>query len=93
MKQHYDRVVRPTTFDPGDLVRYYYPRKLKGRSRKWSRYYVGPYRIVKRVNDVNYMIRLNDRTRAIIVHVNKLKPYYEFSRSSEERGPYVHTRH
>jgi len=92
-KQHYDRVVRPTTFDPGDLVRYYYPRKLKGRSRKWSRYYVGPYRIVKRVNDVNYMIRLNDRTRAIIVHVNKLKPYYEFSRSSEERGPYVHTRH
>jgi len=81
-KQHYDRVVRPTTFESGDLVRYYYPRKLKGRSPKWSRYYVGPYRIVKRVNDVNYVIRLNDRTRTIIVHVNKLKPYYEFSGSN-----------
>ena len=82
MKQHYDRVVRPTTFEPGDLVRYYYHRKLMGRSPKWSRYYVGPYRIVKRVNDVNYVIRLNDRTRTIIVHVNKLKPYYEFSGSN-----------
>ena len=75
MKQQYDRVVRPATFEPGDPVRYYYPRKLKGRSRKWPRYYV------KRVNDVNYVIRLNDRARAIIVHVNKLKPYYEYSGS------------
>ena len=82
MKQHYDRVVRPTTFEPGDLVRHYYRRKLKGISPKWSRYYVGPYLIVKRVNDVNYVIHLNDRTRAIIVHVNKLKPYYEFSGSN-----------
>jgi len=78
MKQQYDRVVRPTTFEPGDWVMYYYPRKLKGRSPMWSRYYVGPYRVVKRLNDVNYVIRLHDRTRAIIVHVNKLKLYYEF---------------
>jgi len=82
MKQQYDRVVRPTTFEPGDQVMYYYPRKLKGRSPKWSRYYVGPYRVVKRLNDVNYVIRLHDRTRAIIVHVNKLKRCYEFPGSN-----------
>ena len=75
MKQQYDRAVRPITFEPDDQVMYYYPRKLKGRSPKWSRYYVGPYRIVKRLNDMNYVIRLSDRTRAIVVHVNKLKPY------------------
>ena len=82
MKQQYDRVVRPTTFEPGDQVMYYYPRKRKGRSPKWSRYYVGPYRVVKRLNDVNYVIRLHDRTRAIIVHVNKLKRCYEFPGSN-----------
>ena len=81
MKQQYDGAVRPVTFAPGDLVTHYYPRKLKGRSPKWSRYYVGPYRIVKRVNDVNYVIRLNDRARAITVHVNKLRLYYEYSGS------------
>ena len=70
MKQQYDGVVRPATFEPDDLVRYYYPRKLKGRSPKWSRYYVGPYRIVKRVNDV---IRLNDRARAITDKQTKTK--------------------
>jgi len=61
---------------------YYYPRKLKGRSPKWYRYYVGPYRVVKRLNDVTYMMRLHDRTRAIIVHVNKLKPCYKFPGSN-----------
>ena len=80
MKQHYDRVVRPITFEPGDLIRYYYPRKLKGRRLKWSRYYVGPYRIVKRVNDVNYVIRLNDPARATNVHVNILR-IVEYSES------------
>ena len=43
MKQHYDRVVRPTPFELNDLVRYYCPRKLKGRSPKWSQYYVCMY--------------------------------------------------
>ena len=79
MKRAYDRVVKPVMFNEGDQVMYFYPRKYKGRSPKWSRFYVGPYTVIKRVNDVNYVIRLNGRSKPIIVHVNKLKPQFEFS--------------
>jgi len=57
MKCQYDRIVKLVVFKEGDQVMYYYPRKRKGRSPKWSRFYAGPYTVLKRVNDVNYTIR------------------------------------
>ena len=38
----------------------------------------GPYRVVRKLNDVNYVIQLTAKSRAIIVHVNKLRSYKEF---------------
>ena len=45
MKKNYDINVKSNTFQKGQLVLYYYPRRYQGRSPKWSRVYNGPFRI------------------------------------------------
>jgi len=77
-KRLYDACVRPVVFEVGELVWYFCPRSQRGTSPKWNRFYSGPHEIVRKVNDVNYAIRLRARKRSIIVHVNKLKKYKEF---------------
>jgi len=78
MKGSYDAAVKPVEFQVDDLVWYFCPRSRPGTSPKWTRFYSGPYRVVRRVNDVNYVIQLTPRSRQIIVHVNKIKRYQEF---------------
>jgi hypothetical protein len=76
MKRDYDASVRSKAFRANDLVWYYYPRRYKGRSSKLSRYYVGPYRIVAVLNDVNYVLKATPRSKAVIAHIEKLRFYY-----------------
>ena len=78
-KARYDMKVRPVTFENGSLVWLYCLRRLPGTSAKWTRCYSGPYTVIRRVNDVNYVVQLSPRSRMQIVHLNKLKKY--------EQGP------
>jgi len=78
MKGSYDAAVKPVEFRVDDLVWYFCPRSRPGTSPKWTRFYSGPYRVVRRVNDVNYVIQLTLRSHQIIVHINKIKRYQEF---------------
>jgi hypothetical protein len=61
-------------FEVGDLVRYYY---LPLRNvNKFALPWVGPYRITRKVGDVDYQIELvSDPGRVKVVHVDDLKPY------------------
>jgi hypothetical protein len=76
MKRSYDANVRLKAFVPSQFVLYYYPRRVKGRSPKWSRSYTGPFRIESAINDVNFVLRKTPRSRPIITHVDKLRKYY-----------------
>ena len=73
MKRYYDAAVKGTDFQPGQYVLFYYPRRRQGKSLKLSRLNVGPYRVVKRLNAVNYIIMLTPRSKPLIAHVDKLK--------------------
>ena len=75
MKKNYDARVHETTFTVGQFVLYYYPRRYKGRSPKLSRPNIGPFRVLQRINSVNYIIALTPKSRRIIVHIDKLKPW------------------
>jgi len=77
-KRAYDVAVKPVSFQPGDMVWYFCPRARLGTSPKWTRFYKGPYQVIKRINDINYVIRATAKSRPIIVHVNKLRAYREF---------------
>jgi hypothetical protein len=76
MKRAYDANVTKRSFTVGQFVWYYYPRTPIGHAVKWQRFYAGPYRVERVINDVNYVIRRTPRARPITVHVDKLKLFY-----------------
>jgi len=56
-KTSYDAPVKAIQFKSGDSVWFFSPRKKQGLSRKWQLRTVGPYKVVHRVNWVNYVIQ------------------------------------
>jgi hypothetical protein len=74
-KRRYDAIVTQKAFGVNGFVWYYYQRRYQGRSSKWRRYYVGPYRVEKILNDVNYLIRKTTISKAIVSHVDMLRKY------------------
>ena len=75
MKRYYNVGVKPKTFQPNDLVYYYYPRKYVGRTPKWNRVYADVYLVEKRINDAVYVIRKSPNSRQVVANVDKLKSY------------------
>ena len=75
MKKNYNKRVKQQEFLPGMFVWYYYPRKYSQRSQKWSKFYTGPYRIQKRLNDVNFVIKKTPKSKSFVVHIDKLRSY------------------
>jgi len=75
MKRNYDAKVRDKDYAVGQFVLFYYPRRYRGRNPKLARQNIGPFRILRRLNDVNFVIAMTPRSRQMIVHIDKLKPW------------------
>lgn len=60
-------------YDPGDCAWYLHERRTSGISPKLQMAYVQCV-ILRKVNDVNYLIRLKEGTDCV-VHHDKLKKY------------------
>ncbi|XP_068228003.1 uncharacterized protein [Palaemon carinicauda] len=79
MKSNYDIKSRCREFSPGDRVLVLLP--LPGNTLKAQ--FSGPWRILKKMSEVNYLVETPGRRRkSQHCHINMLKPYV--SRSSEE---------
>jgi hypothetical protein len=76
-KTRYERRRRSVNFAVGDLVLIYRPIRKKGRSTKFLHRYFGPYKIVRRVSDLNYIVEplRGRRKKQDCVHVSHLKPF------------------
>ena len=72
-KDYYDLRVKQTTYEVGQWVYLYVPRRRQGLSYKWQRLYTGPHLIVEKMGPVNYRIQQNRRAKSQIVHVDKIK--------------------
>ena len=59
----------------GDAVWYYFPKRKVGFNPKLQRPWKGPYSVVEQFNDVLFRIQSGQRTKPIVVHHEKLKPY------------------
>ena len=75
MKTKYNLDATATRLDVGSQVWLYRPRRKKRLSPKLAKNWVGPYVIVKRINDLVYRIQLTDRCKAMVVHRNRLRRY------------------
>ena len=75
-KNEYNIKVKELTFNVGDWVWYFYPRRYVQRSPKWSKNYDGPFLVTKVIPPSDYVIQRSQRSLPQVVHGNKLKLCY-----------------
>ncbi|KAK3705767.1 hypothetical protein QZH41_000594, partial [Actinostola sp. cb2023] len=86
-KDAFDKGVRHTVYEPGDLVLRYSPQLTPGEASKFHRNWQGPYTIVERITEITYRIRKldnNTRRKTLVVHFNNLRLY---KRKTEAQAP------
>ena len=69
------RQTNAISFKEGDQVWLYNPQRKKDRSPKLQRDWEGPYRVIKKINDVVYRIQKGPRLKMKVVHSNRLAKY------------------
>lgn len=72
MKAQYDVRANHGGFVEGDLVWLYNPQRKKRLSPKLIPVWEGPYKIIKKINDVVYRIQRSSRSKMKVVHLNRL---------------------
>ena len=74
MKVWYDRKAKSRCFEPGDRVLVLFPVVGNPLQAKYS----GPYKVVKKISDTNYLVKTPDRRKETqMCHINMLKAYHE----------------
>ena len=74
MKILYDRKSQNRVFKPGDKVLVL----LSVQGNTLQARYHGPYKVLKRIGDLDYIIETPDRRKSTqLCHVNMVKPYFE----------------
>ena len=74
-KRRYDQRVHAVHFPLNSYVWFFCPRLTAGRGRKFKRLTDGPFRIVRILNEVNYVIQKVPGGRLQICHVDRLIRY------------------
>ena len=73
-KRNYDVRANEHPYEPGDLVWTVNKSRKKGRCPKMQMRWLGPLVVLKRLNDVTYQVKMNERDLKII-HYDLLKPF------------------
>jgi hypothetical protein len=74
-KKKYDKTVKPLVLHEGDVVRLKRESLKPGEYRKWSLLYEGPFIVVEKLSDVNYIIQRHPAGERRTVHVDRLKRF------------------
>jgi hypothetical protein len=80
-KEYYDKGTKLRVFQPGDMV---YLREMVRRKRECPKFRIrwkGPYTVIKRLSDLNYLVRVK-RGKEIVVNLNKMKRCWREGSSS-----------
>ncbi len=74
-KNNYDKNSLSRDFTTGDKVLLYDESVRRGRSKKLTSLWIGPYTIVEKLSDVNYVIQKGNKKQT--VHANRLKHFHD----------------
>ena len=89
----YNRKVKPRSFNTGDKVRIFYPRKRVGRTPKWQSFYRTEGHVLQKINDATYVVSSPQWRENKVVHVDKLRPILTFPSGDCNRMCAVHVPH
>jgi len=78
-KDRYDSNHRHVEFRPGDQVKVFTPIRKIGRSDKLLLRWFGPYYILEKKGEVDYLVQMGKtaNSKKDIVHVSRIAPYYD----------------
>jgi hypothetical protein len=74
-KEQYDKGTKLIVFQPGEMIYLHEMIKGKGGCPKFRIRWRGPYEVIRRLSDLNYLVRVT-RNKEIVVNVNKMKKYF-----------------
>jgi len=72
-KIRYDAKAKAPDFRPNDIVWLYNPKKIQGFTTKLQTNWEGPYKVIKRINDVVIQIQKSPQSRGKTVHADRLR--------------------
>ena len=72
----YNKKVHGPSYNENDYILLHYPVTTKGNSPKLSSPWRGPYSILKCINDANYKIEELSTQKQLVVHYDRIKPYF-----------------
>jgi hypothetical protein len=73
-----DKKIKTRHFEVNDLVYLYWPVTKPGLTRKFRKSWSGPYKIIRKISELNYEI-VDQMDKKQIVHMNRLKRSYDQS--------------
>lgn len=71
-KRRYDHRVKPVKFHTGLFVWHFCPRRRPKLGRKWQLLTDGPYKITRKINDVNFVLQKSPRSKQFVTHVDRM---------------------
>jgi hypothetical protein len=83
-KQNYDKkVYDERKFNVNDLVLVHNTQSKVGQTPKFIRNWLGPYRILKIINEIDFVLQNVANHKQVQVHYNRLKKFNQFEITSE----------
>ena len=78
MKTTYDKNSKSTSFEVGQKVWVFNPKRTTGLSPKLQHKYHGPYRLTEKLSDVNFQLTdLQNKIISTSIHVNRFKHWVD----------------
>jgi hypothetical protein len=74
-KEYYDRKHKQVDFHVNDLVMIYFPATKIGKTYKFLAKWDGPYKVLAKINDVNYRVASLAQDKILAVHVQRMLKY------------------
>ena len=76
MKTNYDASIKPKQFNMGSFVLLFHPPKKKNVFGRWRVAWKRPFRIIKKLNESNYVVQCSVRSQSFVVHGDRLRLYH-----------------
>jgi hypothetical protein len=74
-KTRYDHRIKEVQFAEGEFVWFSTPRRKPGIGKKWQLTTTGPYKIIQKLSQVNFIIQKTPTSAKQIVHLDRLTHY------------------
>ena len=74
-KRHYDIKAKKRSLFPGQAGWLADPTRKKGVCTKLSPRWKGPFLVIKKLDDLTYLVKKSEKQRAAVFHLDRLEPY------------------